>query len=110
MKPQGNSFSTRAANALAEARGCLQNGDASRAQKLCLEVLVEYPQQADAQFMLGLVDLQQGRVDAALQRLQAASRAAPDDLDVQAALGSARQRFVCVVATGRSGASLRCCA
>lgn len=79
----------RAANALSEARDCLQNGDASRAQQLCLEVIAKDPGQADAQFMLGLVDLQQGRVETALQRLQAASRAAPDNLDVKAALGRA---------------------
>lgn len=89
MKPQARFLSTRAVNALGEARGCLQNGDASQAQKLCHEVLAEYPEQADAQFMLGLVDLQHGRAEAALQRLQAALSAAPDNLDAQAALGSA---------------------
>ncbi|MFT5449654.1 MAG: Tfp pilus assembly protein PilF [Gammaproteobacteria bacterium] len=66
MTPQARSVSTRAANALSDARGCLQNGDASRAQRLCLEVLTEHPGQADAQFMLGLIDLQQGHAQAAL--------------------------------------------
>jgi len=68
---------TQAEPRLAQAISLQQDGHAQQAERLCLDILLEQPDQPDANHHLGVIALEGGLVDGSLLFFKAALEAAP---------------------------------